>query len=740
MAVLHVNAQTTTRHTTWRRDLASAVVLAAAAIVVVASVPLVFGAPRPQVHIRWHEISVDQRVALERRFGLTEATRLSDDEWSYVPTDTSPERLVAIVTEPAVADTDGINRRTFAISDAPPLTPRRGGLLDAPPWMPRVTMLLSSILALLSALLFVRATVTSPALRVGSPIRRAIDPQFEATGRVFRTWSTRFLSTARKWEVPGPVVAAAAGLFGATLAWRFMTFTGFTNDHYVHLALAQQTLLGDRPVRDFADSGWPLMYLLSAALWRLAGDALVVEWGIAAAGFALGAAFTVVVGYRLSKSVAIAVLVAILEVLIYPRTYSYPKVLIYAVASAAIVALAARPSRRRIAVMAGVIALAFLFRHDHGLFVGVASVASLAMVSGAKDWWTFVKRTVGLTAATGALLLPWIAFIALNGGIIEYFEGGFEYARAEADATALAALPTLHLGSPFSTVANAEAWLFYLFWSITALCGVVLCVRVASRRERWPGEAGALAGLVTLAALVNSSFLRQSLQVRLPDAVVPAAVLGAWALGLCWSSRWNLRPLQRVFQLATVIVLTISIAAISRIADLPGLFDETDIGRGLARAGEHAREVSGLLRSRHRDNLSPPSRVSRALMPFMSYLNRCTLPSERLIVTGEFPEVLVIAGRRFAGDGMVFGSWYASVAHQDRTVKRLEASPPLFVIHAGDYEGFRGRFGQVDAFVSAAYQEVAEVPVEGTSSIRILADRKRISSRMDPETHFGCYR
>ena len=33
-------------------------------------------------------------------------------------------------------------------------------------------------------------------------------------------------------------------------------------------------------------------------------------------------------------------------------------------------------------------------------------------------------------------------------------------------------------------------------------------------------------------------------------------------------------------------------------------------------------------------------------MPFMSYLDRCTLPSERLIVTGEFPEVLVIAGRR----------------------------------------------------------------------------------------------
>ena len=30
----------------------------------------------------------------------------------------------------------------------------------------------------------------------------------------------------------------------------------------------------------------------------------------------------------------------------------------------------------------------------------------------------------------------------------------------------------------------------------------------------------------------------------------------------------------------------------------------------------------------------------------------------------------------------------------------------------------------------------AEVPVEGTSSIRILADRNRISNRTDPEAHW----
>ena len=55
----------------------------------------------------------------------------------------------------------------------------------------------------------------------------------------------------RAYALSGPVVAVALGLFAATLAWRFLTFTGFSNDHYAHLALAQQMLLGDRPVRDF---------------------------------------------------------------------------------------------------------------------------------------------------------------------------------------------------------------------------------------------------------------------------------------------------------------------------------------------------------------------------------------------------------------------------------------------------------------------------------------------------------
>src|SRR5262245_58681466 len=162
MALLYVTGQPTNPRTPWRRSLVRAVVVATAAAATLMSIPVVFGTPQPQVHIRWRSISDEDRVAREQRFGLTEPARLDGGEWRYVPTDTSPERLLAILTDPAVADTNGINRRTFAIAETPPLTERRGGLLDAPPSMPRIVRVLAYLLALIATLSFVRAAATSP--------------------------------------------------------------------------------------------------------------------------------------------------------------------------------------------------------------------------------------------------------------------------------------------------------------------------------------------------------------------------------------------------------------------------------------------------------------------------------------------------------------------------------------------------------------------------------------------------
>jgi hypothetical protein len=50
-------------------------------------------------------------------------------------------------------------------------------------------------------------------------------------------------------------VVAAAVLFVATGAIRYLSLTGFSNDHYQHLAGAQQMRFGEWPTRDFVDPG-----------------------------------------------------------------------------------------------------------------------------------------------------------------------------------------------------------------------------------------------------------------------------------------------------------------------------------------------------------------------------------------------------------------------------------------------------------------------------------------------------
>src|SRR4030095_6259349 len=72
------------------------------------------------------------------------------------------------------------------------------------------------------------------------------------------------------------------------------------------------------------------------------GPALGVEWALVAAAFGIGAACTLIAAARLSGSLGIALLVTVLEILIYPRSFGYPKILLYAVAALVMMALARR--------------------------------------------------------------------------------------------------------------------------------------------------------------------------------------------------------------------------------------------------------------------------------------------------------------------------------------------------------------------------------------------------------------
>ena len=521
-------------------------------------------------------------------------------------------------------------------------------------------------------------------------------------------------------------------MFVAALLWRLLTFSGFNNDHYAHLALAQQMLSGDRPVRDFLDPGWPLTYLLSAAAWRAAGDAMVVEWTITATAFAFGAAFTVVAAHRLSGSIAIAVLVALFEVLIYPRTYAYPKILAYA-AFAAVITASGVPARRRLVTLGLLVAGAFLLRHDHGVWLGFASLVYLALASWGEGVRAVLQRGAIVAGVALAVLLPWLLYLALSGGVIPYFETAIEYARSEANASMLDAWPWFGMG------ADADAWLFWLFWSLPLASAALVAHRWRRGDERWPGELAAVVAFVVLAAGLNAGFLRDVLRTRLPDASVPAAILGAWLLGEAWiRARPARRLAPRLVQLAAAVLVAVSAVAMSQVAELPERFERSNIGSGPAAVYDRYLQVSRLLSLPHRQDEAPPSRFAAILMPFFAYLDRCTDVTERLIVTGASPDIVVLAGRPFAGDGVTFGQWYSSAANQPRTLERLRARRALFVIVLDD-EGFRQRFPVIAGYVQEEYQAFTEARDDAVS-LPILVERRRVPQGVDAETQWPCFR
>src|SRR5678816_941476 len=112
----------------------------------------------------------------------------------------------------------------------------------------------------------------------------------------------------------------AAALGGLAFGFRLVTLSGLSNDHYMHMAWAQQLLFGELPGRDFVDPGMPLAYVLSAGVQALRPGPFS-ELFFSAVMLGVAAAATGSVARRLTGSWLIAIGVSLLEIGFQPRFY-----------------------------------------------------------------------------------------------------------------------------------------------------------------------------------------------------------------------------------------------------------------------------------------------------------------------------------------------------------------------------------------------------------------------------------
>ena len=223
------------------------------------------------------------------------------------------------------------------------------------------------------------------------------------------------------------LVATALALLAAV--YQMVLASDPTNDYYMHVVMGNQLLGGDWPVRDFYDTGLFLMYVLSAVAEGVIGHRLLSEALVVGAALAVSAFLSFRLVHRLTGSTAAGALAAVILILAGVRGYSYPKIVVYAVAATLWWSYVLAPSRPKALALGAWAAAAFFWRPDHGVYVAIAVALAVVSAHGISRLGTVRLAQAGATAV--ALVTPFLVFVSMETGLVAYVKGGFVVAEEQ---------------------------------------------------------------------------------------------------------------------------------------------------------------------------------------------------------------------------------------------------------------------------------------------------------------------
>ena len=159
--------------------------------------------------------------------------------------------------------------------------------------------------------------------------------------------------------------------------------------------------------------------------YRLLAEAIVIGVVVAVSTFLV---FDLV--RRATESTAAATLSAVLFVVAMPRSYGYPKLIVYAVAAVLWWHYIWKPAPWRAIALGVWTAIAFYWRPDHGAYVAIG--VTLAMVAAHGLSVRALGECVRAGLVTIALVAPWLVFASVQmHGLGRFVESGMTAALEE---------------------------------------------------------------------------------------------------------------------------------------------------------------------------------------------------------------------------------------------------------------------------------------------------------------------
>jgi hypothetical protein len=529
-------------------------------------------------------------------------------------------------------------------------------------------------------------------------------------------------------------------LFAFACLYRFNTlggrFGGFDNDHFVPFAYAKQVQAGERPLRDFEGLGlqgaWPsLTYETSALAQRWFGDNLRSEALLTVGGVGMAAALTFLAAASIAPALWAAA-ATLVSVFVAPTLYNYPKVLILSAAALIIARYCRRP--RALGAVAGsmLTAVAFLFRHDLAVYAGVGLL--LAYVVGSRRTER-VQHTCLYVALTVLLLAPSLVWVQRYAGLVQYVRDGAVLSSQEAERTERSGWPrfglldesgnAIRIAQFFTTEQNGTAWLYSFTRLLPFAAAAFAWIRRAESESA--GARTAVLAIAGMTAFASPLLIRGNVAVRLGDIGPVIAVLAAWTGHQ--AARWQTsdgpgwRAARSIVMLVIVGATALSVASVGVVWNQLGTAGLRHSWRATLHQSQQLWADLSTLPTAAIDRPSPEGPLD-----ISQYLNRCTAPTDRVVLMTYQPEIVPYAGRLFgAGRLSILPNYALDPRQQQSLVSRWRGqSVPIALVEFEEFWSPQStRFPTVRTYLHARYADVGGLPTAGNRVLHVFAERSR---------------
>jgi hypothetical protein len=588
----------------------------------------------------------------------------------------------------------------------------------------------------------------------------------------------------------GRVLVTAGVLTAAVLA--LTVSSQLYNSNLLMLGEATALLAGDHPYRDFFEIGMPLAAYLSAGAQWLSGHRLIAEYARQWVFIVAGVVIAFRLGLRLSRSAAamFAVLPLTLAVLAGTPTYHYSKLFFFPLLIWLAWRYVERPGARGGALLGAATAAAFLYRHDYGIYAGLATVLALllarAAVPSSRRLGSLVTDATAGAVVLIVLLTPWAVAVQASEGLIDYTQSraALNEPPAENPFRSLLAIDPRRSLLPGPQPPAKPAIVRFIWQDAVADStrlelerGIGLRLldgRDAQGRLRYAVDNAYDTRLLDLDPYINDgegfewNRLRE-LGSNLPTHdslalwLMQMALVVPIALGL--RAAWLIFEGWRTGTTVAMDAWRLIVAAAVLAAVDAALFRETGYvvvvapltaalaGSWLANGWMVTRVITAVLIAATtyaaviwaKDPLMRPtvSVLAEAYTELLStpdaevnpyrYLHECTRPGDRLLLTGQTPAfVSHHAQRPFAGGHSYWHTgWRSDPAHEAESLAMIERSPiPIaFSTHDPVLVDF-ARYPRIRQYLETHYREL-----EGTAGTVLIDTRRQPTGTFGPKAY-----